>query len=44
MVKKVQVFKCADHGEFEVLELPVGGKAFCTNCGKEAVKVGEYDE
>lgn len=41
--KSVEVFKCDVHGEFEI----VGRKdeqALCPDCGKEAIKIGEYAE
>lgn len=39
---KVTVWKCEEHGEYEILkEMEV---AHCPECGKPMEKVGEYEE
>ena len=40
---KVTVWKCAEHGEHELLDYEKE-TAYCPDCGKEMVKVAEYDE
>lgn len=42
--KKIEVFKCEEHGEVELTDKKEGDKAFCPYCGKEMKKTGEYEE
>ncbi len=41
--KKISVWKCPEHGEFELIDY-TSPKAFCNICGKEMIKIGEYEE
>lgn len=40
---KVSVWKCEEHGELELIDYsdPI---AYCSRCGKEMKKQGEYTE